>query len=64
MSDGSPIRPLVHIADICNLIDQVIESNKNLDKTILNIGEIDSNYTIKELALTVAKVLGINSLNW
>ena len=63
LSDGSPIRPLVHIADICNLIDQVIESNKNLDKAILNIGEIDSNYTIKELALTVAKVLGIDKVS-
>lgn len=63
LSDGSPIRPLVHISDICNLIDLVINAEMPLDKNIFNIGEIGSNYTIKELAYTVAKMLKINEVS-
>ena len=64
LSDGTPIRPMVHISDICNLIDIFIESKENYDKNIFNIGAIDSNFTIKELALNVAEILNISNVSF
>ena len=64
LSDGSPKRPLVHIDDICNLIDLILIDNRNLDKQIFNVGNQTLNFSIKEIAETVADILSINEISF
>ena len=49
LSDGTPKRPLVHIHDICKLIDLILIDTRNLDKEIINVGSDNLNFSIKEL---------------
>ena len=36
ISDGSPKRPFIHVQDLCNLINLIINTDQNLDKEIIN----------------------------
>ena len=64
LSDGTPKRPIVHIHDICKIIYECILDSRNLDKQIFNVGSEDMNFSIKEIALTVGKVLNIYDINF
>jgi len=64
LSDGTPKRPIVHIHDICKIIYECILDSRNLDKQIFNVGSEDMNFSIKEIALTVGKILNINDINF
>lgn len=64
LSDGSPKRPLVHIDDISNLIDIIINDERNLDKQIFNVGNQELNFSIRQIAETVAEVLTINEISF
>ncbi len=57
LSDGSPKRPFVHVFDLVNIINIFLKSNKNFDKEVFNVGSNDLNYSIKEVALTIGKIL-------
>lgn len=48
LSDGSPIRPLVHVEDICQAFLIALEVD-GLDKPV-NVGSDQDNYTIREIA--------------
>jgi nucleoside-diphosphate-sugar epimerase len=61
-SDGTPKRPIVHISDISSFIDILIRDKRNLDKEIFNVGDKDMNFSIREIAETVGKVLGVDNL--
>ena len=63
LSDGSPIRPLVHIKDICKVISYLID--KDDKQTILfNLGSNKMNFSIKSIAQTVAKLTNIDNISF
>jgi nucleoside-diphosphate-sugar epimerase len=50
-SDGSPWRPIVHIHDIALAIENCIKSSsEKVRGKAFNVGVLDGNYTVKELA--------------
>ncbi|PIE25664.1 MAG: NAD-dependent dehydratase [Planctomycetota bacterium] len=57
-SDGSPWRPLVHIADIAQAFLRVIEAPEDKVRgQAFNVGRSDENYRIREIAEIVAEVV-------
>lgn len=64
-SDGSPWRPLVHVLDICEAIACVLEAPREMvHNEILNVGNTQANYQVKEIAETVATVFPDCSLSF
>ena len=61
-SDGSALRPLVHVEDVCGVIDEVLQTKKNLNKEIINNGFDDLNYSVLEIAERVASELNIEKI--
>jgi nucleoside-diphosphate-sugar epimerase len=56
-SDGTPWRPLVHVLDICKAIAEVLEAPREvMHNQILNVGDRDANYQIREVAEIVGRV--------
>jgi len=54
-SDGSPWRPLVHVADICEAIYlSLIAPESSVGGKIFNVGQNSENYRVRELAELVA----------
>jgi len=50
-SDGTPWRPFVHVLDVCQAVLLALStSNELTDKQIINIGDTNSNYQIKDIA--------------
>jgi nucleoside-diphosphate-sugar epimerase/SAM-dependent methyltransferase len=57
-SDGSPWRPIVHIADISRAFIAVLEADREkVFNEVFNVGITEHNYRIRELAETVARVV-------
>jgi nucleoside-diphosphate-sugar epimerase len=55
VSDGSPWRPVVHIADICEAVFRSLVAPEEAVKgKIFNVGQNSENYQIRELAQIVA----------
>lgn len=63
LSDGTPERPVVHIADICNIIRLLLERNSD-KKLLVNVGSSKLNYSIKEIAFKISEMTGINNLSF
>jgi nucleoside-diphosphate-sugar epimerase len=58
-SDGTPWRPIIHVQDIALAIQKCIESKTELiEARAFNLGVINGNYTVRELAETAQKCLG------
>lgn len=56
-SDGTPWRPLVHGLDICQAIIAALEAPvENVFNEVLNVGDTDHNYRVKEIAEIVGDV--------
>lgn len=56
-SDGTPWRPLVHVRDICSAIGLVLEAPREVvHAEVMNVGDRDGNYRIREVAETVGSV--------
>jgi nucleoside-diphosphate-sugar epimerase len=56
-SDGTPWRPLVHVLDISRAIADVLEAPREVvHGVVLNVGDRDANYQIREIAEIVARV--------
>lgn len=54
-SDGTPHRPLVHGLDIAQAIRMILTApRESVHNQILNVGSNENNYTVKEIAQTVA----------
>jgi nucleoside-diphosphate-sugar epimerase len=54
-SDGSPWRPLVHVADICHAVACALEAPRSVvHKQVFNVGSNTENYQVKEIAEIVA----------
>ena len=62
LSDGTPKRPLVHIHDICKLIDLILIDTRNLDKEIKNVGSDNLNFSIKEVAEVIGNILNLDDI--
>ena len=58
-SDGTPWRPIIHVQDIAFAIQKCIESNSEMiEAKAFNLGVINGNYTVRDLAETAQKCLG------
>ncbi len=58
MSDGTPWRPAVHVEDFSQAFIACLEAPKDLvHNEAFNLGRIDANYQIKEMASVVKKVV-------
>ncbi len=56
-SDGTPLRPLVHVLDICEAIACSLEApRETVHKEIFNVGDNRANYRIREIAETISHV--------
>jgi nucleoside-diphosphate-sugar epimerase len=56
-SDGTPWRPLVHIADICGAILCTLKAPKELvHNEVFNVGATEENYRVREIASMVAGI--------
>ena len=56
-SDGTPWRPLVHVEDISQAIARVLAApRETVHDVVLNVGDRDANYQIRELAEIVGGV--------
>ena len=56
-SDGTPWRPLVHVADICQAIALALEApREHVHNEIFNVGDDCQNYRIREVAEIIASV--------
>ena len=57
-SDGSPWRPLVHIEDMARAFRCVVEAPRDLvHARAFNVGRSDENYTVREIAELVQRVV-------
>ena len=57
-SDGSPWRPLVHVADICEAIRCALEAPRDrIHNEIFNVGNTEHNWQVREIAEFVAQAL-------
>src|SRR5262249_9205823 len=55
-SDGTPWRPLVHVADICAAIAEAAEAPREaVHGEIFNVGDDGQNYRIRDIAEIVAE---------
>ncbi len=55
-SDGSPWRPVVHVADICEAIYRcLVAPQEAIHGKIFNVGQTSENYRVRELAQIVAE---------
>lgn len=55
-SDGTPWRPLVHGLDIAAAIRAVLDApRERVHREVLNVGSDDNNYTVRQIAETVAE---------
>jgi nucleoside-diphosphate-sugar epimerase len=56
-SDGTPWRPLVHIADICEAIVSVLAApQQQIHNEVFNVGDDTQNYKVREIAEVVGKI--------
>ena len=56
-SDGTPWRPLVHVEDICQAVILALEAPREaVHNEILNVGDNEQNYRIREIAAIVGEV--------
>ena len=54
-SDGTPWRPLVHVLDICQAVEQVLRApSEAVAGEVFNVGDDDQNYRVREIAEIVA----------
>lgn len=58
ISDGTPWRPIVHVLDICQAVACALEGPRDaVFGQILNVGEDDENYRVRDIAALVAEAL-------
>lgn len=55
-SDGSPYRPLVHVADISRAVGCVLEAPREaVHRQVFNVGDNRENYQVREIAAIVSE---------
>lgn len=61
-SDGNPWRPVVHVLDLSKAIFLSLRLNSEFE--VFNIGMLNGNYQVKDLAKIAAQNLSLNSINF
>lgn len=57
-SDGTPIRPILHINDLCGFIIACLKADaKIISNRAFNLGIKGGNYTVKDMAIVVKKLI-------
>jgi nucleoside-diphosphate-sugar epimerase len=57
LSDGTPWRPLVHVRDLCRVIQAILgRPAEHFHGHVVNVGSTNQNYTVREIAEAVARV--------
>jgi nucleoside-diphosphate-sugar epimerase len=55
LSDGTPCRPLIHVQDMANAFVAALEADRDaVHGRAFNVGSASENYTVREIAETVA----------
>jgi nucleoside-diphosphate-sugar epimerase len=58
-SDGTPWRPIVHVDDLAESIHLTLQCDaESVAGHAFNIGKIDGNYTVQEIAIAASECLG------
>lgn len=60
LSDGTPWRPLIHVADMARAIDWATQRTDGGSFLVINTGSNNWNYQVKDLAFAVQKAFGGN----
>lgn len=64
-SDGTPWRPVVHILDVCSAFVAGVEAPMELvNGESFNVGILDGNYTVKDLALAAQRAIKGSTLKF
>ncbi len=65
LSDGSPWRPLIDVEDMSRSIDWAMNRTKHEggQYLVINAGRNENNYQVKDLAMTVSRLISGTSLN-
>tara|TARA_B100001121_G_C18666123_1_gene611408 strand:- start:354 stop:1385 length:1032 start_codon:yes stop_codon:yes gene_type:complete len=64
-SDGSPIRPVVHVQDLCGYIMAVLKAPENLiNGKSYNVGLMNGNFTVKDMVDKVKELLPNSKINY
>lgn len=65
LSDGTAWRPLVHVEDMSNAFISVINAKKSeINNKAFNVGTNDDNYTVKEIAQKVEKIVPNSTITY
>lgn len=64
LSDGTPKRPFVHIDDLVTLIHHLFSNGIYFDNEIINIGNEELNYSIKEVANQISEITGVSEISF
>ena len=64
LSDGTPKRPIIHIADICTAIEMILNDERNMDREIFNVGSDTMNFSIKEIAEIIGDRLKLDTITF
>ncbi len=55
-SDGTPWRPFIHVLDVCQAVLIALKTpTERIHSQIINVGDTNSNYQIKDIAETIKK---------
>ena len=57
LSDGNPWRPLIHVKDMARAIHWSIEDTARKNFQIINTGNLNGNFQVKEIAEAVKKII-------
>lgn len=64
-SDGTPWRPFVHVLDVCEAFKlALVAPTQSVRGQIMNVGNTQSNYQIKDVAEIIGKVFGVSKITF
>tara|TARA_B100001057_G_scaffold474657_1_gene540462 strand:- start:68 stop:1102 length:1035 start_codon:yes stop_codon:yes gene_type:complete len=63
LSDGNPWRPLIHVEDMARAIHWSIEDSNKEVYQVLNVGSLEGNYQVKDLAEAIKKIIPDTKIN-
>jgi len=62
LSDGTPVRPFVHVEDLSRLISFLLGNKNPYQKEVINVGSNSMNFSIKQLAEFLSDYLKIDDV--
>jgi len=62
LSDGTPVRPFVHVEDLSRFINFLLVNKNSYQKEVINVGSDSMNFSIKQLAEFLSDYLNIEEV--